>query len=254
MYKHHQETIDNVVKKMQQDESVLALIIAGSITHGFAVADSDVDIMIVVSEEEYQRRYESGQLVYYDKESCTYEEGYVDGKYVSVQQIKNTANSGYEPGKFAYRDAYVAFSTIPGLEQLMQQAAQYPIRYKEARMRWFYAKFHEWYWFYNDGMKKNNTYVITYALSNMILFGGRAILAYNELLFPYHKWFLKVLEEAEKKPEHLMEMIDTALETKSREAVDQYANAIINFTDWGFKSTEWSGVLMSKMDLGGSDF
>lgn len=254
MYKHHQETIDNVIRKMQQDESVLALIIAGSIVHGFAAEDSDVDIMIVVSHEEYLQRFKEGKLVYYDKESSTYEEGYVDGKYVSVESIKQVAEGGYEPGKFAFRDVYVAFSKIPDLEELIEEAAEYPLQYKEVRQKWFYAKFHEWYWFYNDGLKKNNAYVINYALSNMILFGGRAILAYNEMLFPYHKWFLRVLEEAPDKPADLLALIDDALATRSPETVHKFADAIIHFTDWGVKSTEWSHVLMQDLDLGGAEF
>lgn len=252
MFKHHQDSINNITEKMKQDDEVLALIIAGSIAHGFAEKDSDVDIMIVVSDEDYERRSKAGQLLYYEKDSCTYEEGYIDGKYVSVDFIRNVANDGYEPGKFAFNNAYIAFSNIPGLDELMKQAAQYPIKYKEARMKWFYAKFHESYWFYNDGIKKNNAYMINYSLINMILYGGRAILAYNELVFPYHKWFLKVLEGAKHKPEGLMEIIDTALETRSPEAVKKFADAIINFTDWGMKEYEWCNYLMSGVDLGGS--
>ncbi len=252
MFKHHQDTINNVIKRMKEDDKVLALIIAGSIAHGFAKEDSDVDIMIVVSNEEYERRFKNGQLLYWEKESCTYEEGYVDGKYVSVDYIKGVANDGYEPGKYAFNNAYIAYSKIPDLEELIKQAAKYPIKYKEARMKWFYAKFHEWYWYYNDGVKKNDAYMINYSLSNMILCGGRAILAYNELVFPYHKWFLKVLEGAEYKPEGLMKLIDAALETRTGEAIEKYAQAIINFTDWGIKSWEWSKCLMSDIDLGGS--
>lgn len=56
MFKHHQDSINNVIKKMKENDNVLALIIAGSIAHGFATEDSDVDIMIVVSQEEYERR------------------------------------------------------------------------------------------------------------------------------------------------------------------------------------------------------
>ena len=42
----------------------------------------------------------------------------------------------------------------------------------------------------------------------MILFGGRLILAHNEILYPFHKWFMRVLGSAPNKPEWLMECID----------------------------------------------
>ena len=56
MYEHHRDSIRNITENLRNDESIQALIIAGSVAHGFANEDSDVDIMIVVSHEEYERR------------------------------------------------------------------------------------------------------------------------------------------------------------------------------------------------------
>jgi predicted nucleotidyltransferase len=250
LYKHHQEAIAKITAKMQKNEDVLALIIAGSIAHGFAAADADVDIMIVVSQEEYERRYDEKKLVYFERESCNYEGGYIDGKYISVDYIKEVAQYGSEPEKFAFKDAYIAFSRIPGLEELIKEATRYPMEYKKARMSWFYAKFHEWYWFYEDGLKKKNPYLITTAIANMVLCGGRAILAYNELLFPYHKWFLRVLEGAAQKPDNLMSLIYRLLEERSPAAAAALVKAIDGFTDWGIKSTDWAQFVMGKNELG----
>lgn len=250
LYKHHQEAIDNITAKLRKEENVLALIIAGSVAHGFAGKDSDVDIMIVVSREEYERRYNEKKLVYWEQESCTYAGGYVDGKYISVDYIKEVAEGGSEPERFAFKDAYIAFSRIPGLEKLIKEATRYPIEYKKARMSWFYAKFHEWYWFYSDGLKKKNPYLINTAISNMVLYGGRAILGYNELLYPYHKWFLRVLENAAYKPENLMPLIYRILESRSPEAAADFVKAVDGFTGWGIKSTEWAQFTMGKNELG----
>jgi hypothetical protein len=83
----------------------------------------------------------------------------------------------------------------------------------------------------------------------MILFGGRAILAYNELFFPYHKWFLRVLESAKEKPADLMKLIDNLLEQKTPEAVENYVQAITNFTDWGIEGTDWPRQFMMDSEL-----
>lgn len=251
MFKHHQETINNVTEKLKRDKNVLALIIAGSIAHGFATEDSDVDIMLVVSLEEYERRYNDNELLYWEQESCTYEGGYVDGKYISIDFIKEIVRNGSEPDKFAFKDAYIAFSRISGLEELMKRAVEYPKKYKKTRMTWFYARLYEWYWFYYEGIKKNNPYLINTAISNTILFGGRAILAYNELLYPYHKWFLRVLEGAKEKPENLMELINQVFKTRSPEAMDKFVEAIEGFTDWRIKGPEeWSRFVMGRHELG----
>ncbi len=250
MYKHHRDTINNVIEKLKADQSILALIIAGSIAHGFAREDSDVDIMIVVSQEEYERRCRSNEALYYERESCTYEKGYVDGKYISTDFIEEVIRSGGEPARFAFRDCWVAFSRIDGLEALIREAAQYPKQYREVRMRRFYAHMHEWNWFYNEGRNKNNPYLINYAISNLVLYGGRAILAYNELLFPYHKWYLRILETAKEKPVNMMDLIERILDKRLPEDVEEFVSAVSKFTNWGVSGTQWPSYLMLDVDLG----
>src|SRR4030042_4757842 len=126
MFQHHQDTIANVVKKLKQNNDVLALIIAGSIAHGYANEDADVDIMIVVSHEEYDRRCKDNEVLYWERESCTYENGYVDGKYICADFIKETIRQGGEPARYAFKDAFIAYSSVPELEKMMQAAARYP--------------------------------------------------------------------------------------------------------------------------------
>src|SRR4051812_17877591 len=91
MYKQHQETIKNITERFQKMDDVLGLLISGSIAHGFAREDSDVDIMIVVSDEDYNSRLKTGNMHYFDKLDCAYEDGYVDGKYISMEFLKKVA-------------------------------------------------------------------------------------------------------------------------------------------------------------------
>jgi predicted nucleotidyltransferase len=137
MFKHHQDTINNVIKKMKENSSVLALIIGGSIVHGFAKEDSDVDIMIVVSEEEYETKYRENNLTYWEKDSCTYENGYVDGKYISMDFMKKVSKHGSEAARFAFKDAFVAYSKIEGVEQILQEITRYPKELKADKMKRF---------------------------------------------------------------------------------------------------------------------
>ena len=122
----------------------------------------------------------------------------------------------------------------------MREAAKYPSQYREVRMRRFYAHMLEWNWFYNEGLSKNNPYLTNLAMSNLVLYGGRAILAYNELLFPYHKWFLKVLEQARNKPANMMELIGRIFDKRSHDDVAEFVSSIKNFTDWGIADYDWA--------------
>ena len=49
MEQYHKDTIDNFVNDMKNDTSVLAILLGGSLAHGFATKDSDVDLLIIVA-------------------------------------------------------------------------------------------------------------------------------------------------------------------------------------------------------------
>ena len=51
MHKHHEESIDNITTKLRANDEVLALLVTGSIAHGFETPVSDIDIMILLAED-----------------------------------------------------------------------------------------------------------------------------------------------------------------------------------------------------------
>lgn len=75
--------------------------------------------------------YQEKKFGYYEEEVCPWERGYVDGKCISVEFIEKVCELGSEPAKFAFKDAFVTYSKIAGLENLIEKAASYPIRNKE---------------------------------------------------------------------------------------------------------------------------
>lgn len=64
MHPHHVQSIQNAKEYFQRDLEALALLLSGSIAHGFQSATSDVDIMIFVSEEDYQNRFQRGVVIH----------------------------------------------------------------------------------------------------------------------------------------------------------------------------------------------
>lgn len=249
MHKHHEDTIRNVIKRFEKQKGVIALLVGGSIAHGFAGEKSDVDIMIIVSEEDYKRRMESGDMLYFDKEDCTYDEGYVDGKYVSIEFLKKVAEKGSEPARFAFADALICFSKMEGLEELLNAITKYPKEHKDVLIKRFYAQLGAWKWYCFEAIKHNNRYLLEHSVSNMVLFGGRMILVYNQKLYPYHKWFLKVLQNVEKKPNDLINKINDLLEYKTEEKIEDYYKCILEFTDWGLSEVNWPRQFMIDSEL-----
>lgn len=249
MFTHHQEAINKVIEILKEDKEIIALIFGGSIAHQFAKEDSDVDIMIVVSEEDYQKRVERGYITYFNGEICTYEGGYVDGKYVSIEFMKKVAEIGSEPARFAFKDCFIGFSRDAQVERLIEQIVQYPVHEKEMKMKKFYSQMKGWYWYCNESFKRDQPYLLNYALSNMVLFAGRLILVHNETLFPYHKWFLKVLEDVDNKPEGFIEQIEMTLKHRRKEDIDKLFHMVDSFYEWTDKGTPWNREFVNDNEL-----
>ncbi len=249
MYQHHQQAINAITGKLGAREEVLGIIIGGSIAHGYASDTSDLDIMIVLSGEDYQQAMRTGEIGFFETESTPYEGGYVDGKCVSMDYIRKAAEFGSEPAKYAFKDAFVSFSRVDGLEEWIQAASRYPIEKKEENIQKFYAQFETWKWYFYEGLKRNNQLLMDYSRTNYILFAGRLILAYNETLFPSYKWLLKELEKAEKKPVNFMQQMNDVIELKTPESVELLYNSIIGFHNWYNSDEHWTVRFMIDSQL-----
>jgi predicted nucleotidyltransferase len=49
VFPHHRQTVERVVEHFRSDREVAAILLVGSIAHGFAEERSDVDIALVAS-------------------------------------------------------------------------------------------------------------------------------------------------------------------------------------------------------------
>ena len=239
MYPHHSQSIQNVKEYFREDPEVQALLLSGSIAHGFQGPTSDVDIMIFVSEEDYQKRFQTGQLHFFNTELCTYEGGYVDGKYLSLSFVKQVLEKGSEPARFAFEGSQVLLSRVDSFAEDVCRIAEYPVAEKAERIRRFYAQFEAWHWYCDEAWAKGNPYLLGTSVSKLILFGGRLILAHNERLYPYHKWFLKVLEGAQDKPSNLMDCIQALTESPTAENIEAFYETIRSFRPWSEDPYHW---------------
>ena len=205
--------------------------------------------MIFVSEEDYQKRFQAGQLTFFNTDLCTYEGGYVDGKYISLNFLKQVLAKGSEPARFAFEGSQVLFSRIAGFEEDICKIMEYPLPEKTERIKRFYGQLEAWHWYCGEALRKGNQYLLGTAISKMILFGGRLILTHNEMLYPYHKWFLKVLEKAKDKPSGLMACIQTLTESPTVENIEAFYEKIKSFPPWSGNPYGWGAQFMLDSEL-----
>ena len=249
MHPHHTQSIQNVSEHFQHDPEVLALLLSGSIAHGFETATSDVDIMIIVSDEDHKKRLASNQVHFFNRDLCTYEGGYVDGKYTSLNFIEQVMKKGSEPARFAFAGSRILFSRIDGLAEILQQVTCYPASDKAERIKRFHAQFEAWHWYCGEALRLRNQYLLGTSVSKFILFSGRLILAHNELLYPYHKWFLRVLEGASDQPDGLLEAIHQLNSSPTTENVEALYEKVKNFQPWSDNPWGWPTQFMFESEL-----
>lgn len=228
MYAHHAETIQRVVDHFRGDVELEALLLGGSVAHGFERPDSDVDVMFVISDESHAARNRMGKLVYSSSELCVAPTAYVDGKYLTAAMLRAVAEKGSEPARFAFR---------------------YPLEAKAERMMRFAAQLEAWNWYASEALKHENPYLLGVSVDKLVLFGGRLILAHNELLYPYHKWFLRVLEVAPDQPAGLMPAIRALYVDPSVEAIGRFYELVKGFRDWDSSGVFWPVQFMADSEL-----
>jgi len=173
--------------------------------------------------------------------------GYVDGKYISEGFLREVAARGSEPARYAFQDARVVFSRSASLGPLLAQIPRYPVEDKAARIRRFQGQVEAWLWYCGEALKRQNLPLLRTAVAKLTLFGGRLVLAHNEMLYPYLKWFLRVLATAPEQPPGLVARIEELAAEPNRERIDSFGKLIKEFKGW--EMTAWGAQFLQDSEL-----
>ena len=244
MQAHHRAVVDRLVERFGKDPRFPALLVGGSIAKGWERDDSDVDVIMLATDEEYQRRRPERAFHYFTTDVCDYPGGYVDGKILDWQFLVEVAERGSEPARSAFSGAIVAYSRCPELEALLQRIVVYPEAQRQERIRSFYAQFQALRWYVGEAEKRNNRYLMVKMVADLVLFGSRLILAHNRILYPYHKWLMATLQGAPEKPAGMLELADELLADPCREKAERYCESIERFTGWDKPPEGWPSRFM----------
>jgi hypothetical protein len=239
MRDHHRRAIEKLTERFRQDPDFPAMIIDGSIAKGIESENSDIDVVLVATDEEYARRKAGNNLHYFTRDGCDYPGGYMDGKIVDMQFLRDAADHGSDAMRAAFVGAWIACSRIPELEEVFNRIPIYPEREHQERIRSFYAQVEAWRWYVGEGERLGNRYLLMHSTGQLILFGGRMILAHNRILYPYHKWFLHALRNTPQKPVGFLELIERLLEHPSKQNADAFCESLFSFTEWDKPPEGW---------------
>lgn len=248
IFPHYQRAIDRLIETYRNDPRYLALIIGGSIAKGCARQDSDVDFLIVASDLHFDRCLAKKDLFINRRDLCDYDGGYVDGKIINLSFLQNLAEKGNEPSRAAFEGAFLGFSHIPNLHNLIDRITVYPEHDRDRRIRAFYCMAFIQHWLIHEAARHGNRYTITRAASQLALYTGRLFLAYNRKLYPYHKWLMHALTTVEHKPEQLLPSLDLLLSEPSPKHANAVFDQVRTFHDWGISDLDAYTWFMTEVE------
>ncbi len=233
MRTHHKQTIDRLVEHFKTEQNYLALIVGGSVGRGLELENSDVDVILVATEKEYQRRKALGELSFFSSQFCDYPGGYVDYKIVNYPYLTEAASRGSDPTRWAFSGAFVAYSRVAGLEELVEHIPLYQESEQAEKIKSYYSQVLLLIYFVKEAAKRPNPYLLSYATSNLALFAAKLILAHNKMLFPGHKWLMAEVGRAREKPEKFMELVEGVLREPGLESAVALKECVVAYRDWG---------------------
>jgi len=249
MRAHHAEAIRRLGEHFSQQPGYIAVLVGGSIAKGVESEFADIDTMLIVTDELYQSMGGLDAPGYFSTQFCDYPGGYVDGKIYDKAYLRSAADHGNEPTRAAFQDMIVAFCADPEVEGLVRSIPVYQVREKEAKLRSFWAQFEAAYWYFGEALRRGDRYLLLHSTSDLVLYGGRLILAHNEILFPYHKLFMATLQGAPEKPEGLMELIAALVDDPREETARAFHEAVRGFRQWSEPPEPWNVRFMRDTEL-----
>jgi hypothetical protein len=239
MRPHHQLAVDRLSEHFQADPNCLALIIGGSVAHGLDREDSDVDFMVVLKDEAFAEATERRIYHHYSTDFTDYPGGYSDGKLMDMAFLRDVAEKGSDPARYAFQDAVVAFSKNPKIDELVKLIPVFPESERQSRIESFFAQVVALKWFAGEAEKRGDPYLMTRVAADLSLFACRLILTHNRMLYPFHKWLLTYVEMAPDKPADLLEKVNALVTKPSKTAAVELVDCVIGWRDWGVDPNGW---------------
>jgi hypothetical protein len=233
MYEHHARGIDRLVTTYRDDPRFEALLIGGSIAKGRAREDSDIDVLFLATEEEFQRRLATHDIAFYDADIADHPGCYVEGRILSRQFLLDAIARGSEPTRAAFQGAIIAYSRIDDLDALLIQVVQYPEHERREKLGAFYSQVVVLNWFMQEADKRGDLFLASWSASEMVLYGARLVLAHNRILYPYTKWLMYDVDHAPERPASFRELADQLIRNPTGAVAQAFLGMMREFQDWG---------------------
>ena len=207
------ELVAKLLDTYRTDESVLGIVQIGSTVKGYDDEHSDVDLVLVVTEEKYAVLEKTFHKV-------IHAENY-DLKFATINRLQDTRNSKSDEDHWGFQDSIVLFDKTNSLQDLVKGITSYDMASRPERLKRYYLG----YW--------ENTLNASSCLEHGNHWGARiyAAIAVQELIrllfnlterwAPRIQWAFKEIRFLHRKPTNLQSQIESILEEPNSEKLSR---------------------------------
>lgn len=248
---HHRRAVERLAARLETDADARALVLAGSLAHGYARPDSDIDVLLVTTPDRMAELRRDGRLHWVDHSICDWDGGYVDGKFADLDLLEQVADRGSEPARYAFQGGRVLFDRTGRLDELLERIVRFPMEGREERVARFAAQLLAYRWFHSEAIRQDSAYLRALALHKVTLFACRIVLARNARLYPFHKWLLAETERAPDRPPGLLGDIAAMFRTPDQARVEGLVRDVLDWyaIDEGAANATWPDLFMEDTEL-----
>lgn len=230
MYKHHEESIENM-KEFFRNQGAIALILIGSVAKGTEREDSDLDCAVILSQEEYAKKEKTNITSETVEGLCTYEGGYFDVKYMTKGYLKELSEKGSEPARNTFTKSRILFCNDTEIEGILPRIPVFQTREKEEKLLSFYSDFWLNYYYFLKSCPIDG-YMKMHTIAEIIYSVYRMILQENEILFDCNRRLEKQVESISPQTVDLVRLGRQLEVSQSIEDTDRFVNKYIEVSTY----------------------
>jgi predicted nucleotidyltransferase len=232
-FKHHEESVGIMVSHYRANKEVAALFLIGSVATNTARPDSDIDAVAVVSDEYHLHKKANGGLEECIHGKCTYDGGYFNIHYMTMNDLERIAENGSEPMRNMFVSARELYCDISGLPTLIASIPVFQPRESAGKQFKFYCTFkmfHSYFWKCCNPEGFMRAHISTGMVYNLY----RLILIENKILFPSARKLEETVILASNKPPRIVEKCRRFMQTLTDDDCAELINSYEQWTAYDF--------------------
>jgi hypothetical protein len=158
--------------------------------------------------------------------------GHVGGGIVELGFLVDAAERGPEPTRYAFTNARIVFARDERIAEVVRRIPVYQERERAEKMKSFVSQLPVHLSYLKLGEYSANAWLLAQTAVELVLFGGRLILAHNRILFPNRKQFMRALASASEKPDGIVDLAQGLMGAPSIARAKRFYDAVMDFRDW----------------------